>query len=362
MTKLDLPFVDARRDRHGQVMYYYFRRNGRLWRLPGAPLSAEFMAAYNALIETTKPVRAEGTPGAYASGTFGALVAAYFKSPEFKNRKDSTKRVYRQVLEPLAERHGPKEVKFLERRHVKAWRNARSETPGMANLLVKVVRMLLAYAVDDGTYGLRENPASGIELFALGEHRAWTDEECAQFEARWAPGTMQRRAYCLARYTGQRSGDLAAMTRAHRKNGSIHVVQQKTGAELWLPEHSELAAELSLGSMHIALLTKPNGTPLGGELGEWFAAAIDEAGLPDECVLHGLRKTAARALADADCTPHQIAAITGHKSLKEVERYTKEADQKRMARAAILKLEQNANRTQSAKQTPAKSAKQKPSG
>jgi hypothetical protein len=29
---------------------------------------------------------------------------------------------------------------LLERRHVKAWRDARGETPGMANMIVKVVR------------------------------------------------------------------------------------------------------------------------------------------------------------------------------------------------------------------------------
>jgi hypothetical protein len=32
---------------------------------------------------------------------------------------------------------------------------------------------------------------------------------------------------------------------------------------------------------------------------------------------------------------HEIAAISGHKSLKEVQRYTKAADQARLARAAM---------------------------
>ena len=35
----------------------------------------------------------------------------------------------------------------------------------------------------------------------------------------------------------------------------------------------------------------------------------------------------------------QIMAITGHKSLQEVERYTREAAQERSAREAIRKLE-----------------------
>jgi len=84
--------------------------------------------------------------------------------------------------------------------------------------------------------------------------------------------------------------------------------------------------------------------------------------LPEDCVLHGLRKTAARTLAEAGCSVHEIMSITGHKSITEVERYTREASQKKLATAAILKLEQNANRTESGKHPPVASGKQKPSG
>jgi hypothetical protein len=38
------------------------------------------------------------------------------------------------------------------------------------------------------------------------------------------------------------------------------------------------------------------------------------------------------------CTPHEIAAITGHASLKEVVRYTNTVDRKRLARAAMDKM------------------------
>ncbi|WP_442859439.1 tyrosine-type recombinase/integrase [Bosea sp. Tri-49] len=53
-----------------------------------------------------------------------------------------------------------------------------------------------------------------------------------------------------------------------------------------------------------------------------MADAIDAAGLPERCVTHGIRKAAARRLAEAGCTAHEIASITGHKSLNEVQRYT----------------------------------------
>src|SRR5262245_47538092 len=38
------------------------------------------------------------------------------------------------------------------------------------------------------------------------------------------------------------------------------------------------------------------------------------------------------------CTPHEIAAITGHASLKEIVRYTKTADRKRLAASAMEKV------------------------
>jgi hypothetical protein len=38
------------------------------------------------------------------------------------------------------------------------------------------------------------------------------------------------------------------------------------------------------------------------------------------------------------CSANEIAAITGHATLKEVQRYTQAADRKRMARQAVAKL------------------------
>lgn len=60
----------------------------------------------------------------------------------------------------------------------------------------------------------------------------------------------------------------------------------------------------------------------------------NDAGLPKPSA-HELRKAAARRLAEAGCSPHQIQAITGHESLAEVTRYTTAADQERIAREAM---------------------------
>jgi len=224
-----------------------------------------------------------------------------------------------------------------------------------------VLQRLFKYAIKEGYR--TDNPANDITLWKLGEHRAWTDDECAKFEAHWPVGTMQRRAYALALFTGQRCGDIARMTRAHRSDGAIRVVQQKTGTEVWVAEHRSLQAELGMMGPHMSLLVNARGAAFtSDELSRWFANAIDQAGLPDECKMHGLRKTAAKMLAEVGCTAHEIMAVTGHKSLKEVERYTKAAAQKLLAKSAVHELEQNVNRTASAKRTLPRSAKQEPRG
>ena len=68
--------------------------------------------------------------------------------------------------------------------------------------------------------------------------------------------------------------------------------------------------------------------------GNWFRERCDAAGL-QHCSAHGLRKSAATALADAGATAHQLMAWFGWKSLKEAERYTRAANQKKLAGSVV---------------------------
>ena len=119
--------------------------------------------------------------------------------------------------------------------------------------------------------------------------------------------------------------------------------QQKTGTTLALPVRSELAEIIAATpSGNLTLLTTKSGKPYSAnDFSIQFRKWCDAAGLPPECTFHGLRKATLTRLADAGKTVHQIAAVSGHVSLKEVERYTKRADQRRLAREALG--EQNAS-------------------
>lgn len=73
-------------------------------------------------------------------------------------------------------------------------------------------------------------------------------------------------------------------------------------------------------------------TPAG--FGNWFRDRCNEASLP-YCSAHGLRKAAARRMAEAGCSNQQIKAITSHKTDREVSRYTAAADQERLTDQAM---------------------------
>lgn len=326
-------------DRYGTARYYYRKPGAKRVALPD-PMKGlgAFMEAY-AAAEAGKRVALRDN---WTAGTMGGLMTEYLASADFKGKADASKVLYRHVIKMLRARPSvDMPVRDVRRKHILRLRDELAETPAMANGVVKVVSILMSFAVDREYRD--DNPCYKIKPFPSGEWRSWTDEELAAFEKRWPVGTMERFTYALALYTGQRRGDLAAMDFAHRRDGRIRVVQEKTGTELWVPEHSGLTRIIGVSSRHVGpLLHGKRGKRFSAEwLGEWFSEAIEAAGLGEDCVLHGLRKAAARRLAEVGCTAHEIMAITGHKSLSEVERYTRQVSQATTGRAAMDKLEKS---------------------
>jgi integrase len=339
MVGIELPFINVQRDRDGRPLYHYVRRYGIRRRLPGSPGSEEYIQAYWAFRAEIENVETPPPPEdrkSYPRGTFGCLVNDFLDSGQFKTKKPRTKGEYQRIAEGLQAGHGWKRVAHMKRRHVRQIRDEKAETPGEANNVLRMLKILLNFAVDDDL--IEASPAARFKELPVGEWRSWTDDECTKFEKRWAPGTMQRRAYAIALYTGQRKKDQITRTRAHRIDGGIHVVQSKTDQELWIPEHPELTAELARGVAGIEhlLVTPTQGKPFDETYyGSWFADAIEEAGLPDDCVLHGLRKCAARTLAELGLSEEDIKSITGHATSRMIAKYVKAANQKTRAKRAM---------------------------
>jgi enterobacteria phage integrase len=328
---LRLPYVRTYRDRHGRLRRYLRRRGHPL---PGDVGSEEFMRVYQSALEMPRK-----RPSPRAAGTLARLVEDYYGSVEFANLKPSSRALYRLVLDPLAVRDGHRLVRDMPRDKVrKIIEEIGAIRPGMANLTRKALRRLLTYAIDAGWRN--DNPVSGIKAYKLGSRHTWTDQELSAFEARWTLGTRQRLAYTLLLYTGQRVGDVVRMRRQDISNGYISVVQQKTGAALVIPIHPKLREALKAGpAKGMSLIGDRHGRAITAPaLTNMMKRAAGAAGLSRECLPHGLRKALLRRLAEHGGSAKEIAAVSGHKSLGEVERYTAAADQRKLSAAAMAKL------------------------
>jgi len=308
--RLKLPrYVHGFIDRHGRPRFYFRRPGFERRPLRGLPYSTEFMSDYERAL-AGQPLLI-GTNKA-RPGTMRALALSYFASPAFRTLRLSTQRAYRGTIERLCKDHGDKRAADLRRDHVVKLMAARVEQPGAANGLRIALRVMMRHAME---IGLRaDDPTREVRAIRIrtGGHHSWTDDEIAQFERYHPVGSRARLALALLLYTGQRRGDVIRMGAQHIRNGAIHVKQENTGIELIIPVHPTLAGIIAAAPRdHLTFVTTRLGKPFhGSAFSRWFGEQCDKAGL-SHCSAHGLRKAAARRLAEAGCTAHEIGAITG---------------------------------------------------
>lgn len=356
MAKIEIAYVKAYKDRHGRMRYYYRRKGLSTLPLPGQPGTAEFMAAYQmADARAPRPdaaVSAERAASRIQPRSITALIVEYYRSPEFAQLADSTRRAYRGQLDRFRAVHGDKGALSIQTHHLEAIFHGMASTPEAAVNLRKRLRRVFRLAVRLGWR--QDNPVTETEVARKRDRgiKGWSEDQIARFEAHWKTGTRERLAMALCLYTGQRRSDVIRMGRQHLKDGRISVAQQKTAARLKIRLHANLSAEIAAyaalnpsASDHLTYLTTQSGSAFTVEgFGNWFRDACAAAGLKGKSP-HGLRKSAGRRLAEAGCSEKQIAAILGHASLNEVARYTREANQAHLADDAMEMLERAETRT-----------------
>lgn len=347
--------VHAYSDRHGRERIYLRRPGEKRVPLPGPLFSHEFWAAYHA----AKAAQPTPAPERNAPGSFSAAIMGYYGSAEYRSLAESTRDNYRRVLERFRKEHGPKSLARLETRHINAIIDRASERtteaprkaggkprnvggPAAANILRKRLSGVFEYAIGAGM--LTENPINRAKIVKYTErsYRSWTDADVEAYRKRWKAGTAQRLGLEIFIHTGLRRSDAVRLGWKHVSNGWITITTQKSQHKttLNIPIHPTLWT-------HLKDLPRERQTFLHTKWGKdrsakgatnWIRSAAHKAGLPSDSSPHGLRHAICANLADVGCTPHQIQAITGHKNLKEIETYTKAANQKRLAQVAIAAL------------------------
>jgi integrase len=337
------------RDRHGNIRIYYRAKGRPKVRLRGTPWTPEFMAAY----EATKGAIGPTTTKGIMSGTWRWLCIRYFSEcAEYKRLDARTQHVRRQILEAtFDEPIAPASSKIfrdfplsrMTADAVEVLRDRKIDTPESANARIKAMRQVFKFGVKKKL--APSNPARDVEYFRSGSpgFHTWTPEEVLQFEGRHPIGSKARLAVALMLFTGQRRSDIIRFGKQHAKGGKLTFTQHKgrnrKPKRLTLPILPALQRIINNTTCgDLTFLVNDWGRPFtDAGFGNWFRDRCVEAGVPGRA--HGLRKTGATIAANNGATSRQLMAIFGWDTLKEAERYTRGADQRRLAEAAMHMLE-----------------------
>jgi integrase len=127
----------------------------------------------------------------------------------------------------------------------------------------------------------------------------------------------------------------------HMKDGLISIRTGKTGEWVFLPVFKQLQESIdATPTGDLAFLTTSTGKPFASpaSFGNWFRDRCVEAGLPNVCRAHGLRKAGATIAANEGSTAHELMAMCGRARLSMAEMYTSQADKKKLAHGASERL------------------------
>jgi integrase len=363
MATVTLKYVNTFIDRHGRERSYFRFPKQKAVRLIGKPGSPEFMAQYTMALgfapqQTPLPEAMKTSTG---QQTWNAAVKDFLAVGLGKQGEESRKKT-RRMLAIFCKVHGHRSVRGTPVAKIEEFFATYHDRPGQHNNLLKAMRQLTKFVIRRSW--MDRDPTLGVEKLEIGKHHTWNEQEIAQYETRWKVGTRERTAFTLFLFTGQRGIDVAKMkwpeiqwfTDQEGNRRATIAVQQKKGKgakkdkTLYINCEPELVEALDAWretcerekiptdiQQHI-LLNSIHQPFIASRLSVWMAANFDAAKLPSRCVAHGLRKAAARRLAEAGCTPHEIMTVTGHETLSEVQRYCEEAEKAQLQEGVRRKM------------------------
>lgn len=347
--------VRVRRADGTEATYWYCRHTGT--RLPDIA-DPGFGAA-------VAQARRSPTPK-FAEGTLGALLADWRRSQEWAATAEATKisrdRYLAAVEVPAYHTRQVVDLPPAEFRRLRAdlldLRDAiaAERGPGAGTVFGQAVASLFAWAVDRGR--LAASPMTRLKALPGGHIPAWTEADARAAMNRWPEAI--RRAVVVNFYLGQRRGDLTQLrwvdyapaagviTLQPEKTRRRREAAGKPALRLIVP--SALAWELRRWRAEAGdaefILTRPDGRQWSrGALSMAIRARLIAEGWPTKRGLHGLRKLLAQTLKETGSSDGEIGAAQGWDSPRTVRLYTEGADQEKMARAAIDRMEKAVAKT-----------------
>lgn len=348
MGTIKLKYLYRDVTRHGQIRWHVRVPGQKPVRIDtkGEPGSKEFLDAYNAVMDITKPykriVRSKATPG-----TLRWLVEQYKNSADFMRLKSSTRRVRARLLERICQSPskdkkrtaGDERAGSITSAHIQAGRDRRADKPEAANSFVKALRALFRWAKAAGH--VESNPALDVPLFPsrTGGWRPWTVNEIRHFQDCYPLGTKERLALELMINTGFRRSDVVRLGRQHVRNGEIEIRPVKTPDIVVTIDLLEPLAKAIDATQcgDLTFLQTEFGRPYTGDgFGGWFRRKCNAIGITGSP--HGLRKAAAEVAAENGASEMQLMSIFGWTSGKQAAHYTRSANRRKMGVEASSKL------------------------
>lgn len=341
--------VRTRRADGSEATYWYCRLTGA--RLPDIN-DPGFAAAVARVRKLPLPK--------HEPGTIGALLADWRASHEWAVTSASTKESRNRYLRALevpeyltrqAVDLSPADFRKL-RSDLLDMRDAiaRERGVGAASVFGQAIGSLFAWAVDRGR--MAASPMTRLKSLGGGHIPAWPEADALHAMQKW-PEPL-RRAVVLNYHLGQRRGDLTTLrwTAYDPQRGIITLMPEKTRRKreatgkgpLRLIVSSDLAWELRRWREEYPeadfILMRPGGRPwTKGALSMAVREQLQKEGWDTKRGLHGLRRLRAQMLREAGNSDGEIGAAQGWDSARTVRLYTEGADQERMARAALDRLE-----------------------
>lgn len=302
-----------------------YRRKVWLVRLPnGRNFTDEFWKAYYEAECAVLGGEAQ-SPGTkrLKAGSVNAALAAFYRSGLFLYLAANTRRTIRTSLErDFRPVYGEARIAHLLPWHVAAIIDEKARTaPAGARVLLTALRAFTRYCL--GAELLRKDPRPISCHRSTSANRSTPGPRIRSRNSRPAGRLAACRAWRSPCTSTPASGSATppAWDGSASANGMIHITQQKTGTPVSIPIHPELQQILdAVPKGNLTFLLNANGVPFVHGYGARFREWCTATGPPDECTSHGLRKAACRRLAEVGCSVHEIAAISGHKTLSEIER------------------------------------------
>lgn len=314
--------------------FHYYRRNGREASLGVhglLPTDKRVFAAYCAAHARHEESRKdEATPKAKS---FAWGMDMYLQSPHWKGLALETQKHRLRLLGGYRASQGERPLDSITQGDIEAALAFKGGNPALNDL--KALKPLFKYL--KAIRAIERDPAASVTMEkpkTKGFPTASADD-ISRFQKRWPVGTTERLVFDLAIYTGAARVDLCKLSRKHIAEGVLRYNRHKTGSEANVPLTPELRSVISrTPDISPAFILNSDGRPYTKEsLGNMFGDAARAAGAKTR--LHGLRKAFCVYWAEKGMSAHQIASMAGHETLAEVERYTKEADRRRIVRLIV---------------------------